>query len=95
MLFLPACRTAWQGMMVPDHAETISKPPPANGPRDVPSASRTNGNDPKPDEQPQSQNLLADFAGNEFNAWTISHHIDIPVGQKRAEDSPVPRPDER
>lgn len=93
MLFLPACRTAWQGMRVPDHAEAVSKQPPSEAPGGVPSATQANNDVRESTEQPG--NALAQFAGNGFNAWTISHRIEVPVGQKRLEESSDPQQDDR
>jgi hypothetical protein len=95
MLFLPACRTASQGAMFFDHAEAISKQPPADNSHGAPSAAHADSEVREPGEQPQPGNLLAAFGGNEFNAWAVSHRIDVPVGQNRVKDFPVPCQDER
>ena len=95
MLFLPACRTAWQGMRVPDHSEAIGSQPTLNDTQGVHAEGRTKTDVRETGERPQSQNLLTDFAGNEFNAWTISHRVELPVGQRPVQDSPMPRQDER
>ena len=44
-----------------------------------------------PSEQPKPGNALAELAGNKFDAWTISHRVDMPVGGNRTEVAPMPR----
>lgn len=45
--------------------------------------------------KPRPGNAFAGFAGNTFNAWTISPRLDLPLGFNRLEVAPMPRPTNR
>jgi hypothetical protein len=40
--------------------------------------------------KPEPGNAFAELAGNEFNAWSMSHRIDLPLNRNPDKVAPAP-----
>ena len=91
-LFLPACRTATQGLPADAYGGEVGKLPPADSTRGVPSVVPTDNGTQALAGQPSPVNALAELAGNKFiTSWSITRHYDFPLRRDRIEVAPLPR----